>query len=37
MKKNYIQPEVSVSCIETASIICTSMPNGGGGDPIEAI
>ena len=34
-KKNYIQPEISVSRIETTTIICTSMPKGGGGDPLD--
>ena len=43
MRKNYNQPEVSVSCLATQSIICASAPDpdagftiGGGADPNEA-
>lgn len=43
MRKNYNQPEVSVSCLATQSIICASAPDpdagftiGGGADPGEA-
>lgn len=39
MRKNYNQPEVSVSCLATQSIICTSASGftlGGGADPNDA-
>lgn len=37
MKHPYFQPEVSVTQIESMTVICVSLPNGGGGDPIEAV
>lgn len=45
MRKNYNQPEVSVACLATQSIICVSPSDpdpdagftiGGGADPGEA-
>jgi hypothetical protein len=43
MRKNYNQPEVSVTCLATQSIICASAPDpdagftiGGGADPNDA-
>ena len=37
-KKIYIQPEVSVSRMETINVICVSMPKSdAGGDPLLAV
>ena len=38
MKKHYNQPEVTVSHIETLSVICISLPKEeGGGNPLYAV